>query len=185
MAAMANTSPGIPEPTPFEPDIATATEIVRLLCLDDKLAVIAGGYPRDLWMERAPKDIDIIVAATDIDEVLEILLASTDNSDDWEYFEDGASNDQPEPDDRLLAVFSNKIIGIDVIVYSAPTLRRALEEFDYNINQFILQLNGDPIWVGTPGTFGVLTAVRPEYVGDTRRTKMGVIAADCNWSVPV
>jgi hypothetical protein len=156
-------------------NISKAHTIVAALAVVGIQAVIAGGYARDIALKRTPRDIDIIVPRAD---ELAVFMALLDIHLDWVHYAEGASCTQPEVSDRLKAVFSCKELGIDVIMYRASTVMDCLDEFDFNINQFIL-LNGLPEFMGE--AYGFTLSVRGDDVTEERYAKIEALANEVGW----
>lgn len=98
-------------------------------------SVCAGGYPRDMMLGRKPKDIDLIIwgnSAYRSPEIEKVLQSEIEELDDYS---------------STRIAFVIKVGNVDVICYLSETLQEALDCFDYNINQYILE-DGKPKFMG-------------------------------------
>lgn len=148
--------------------------------------VIAGGYPRDLANFQEPRDMDIFVynlpfqGRNEVINEIQTFLKSTG----WDAIAmlgyDGLRND-------IYAVLKTTV-DIDIIFCEVEMQSElsVTDSFDYNINQYILDLTtGKPVFVGhCPET---LLEVRLEsYRSDRwfdRKNKMINKAKECGWDI--
>ena len=151
-----------------------------------ELVAVAGGYARDLYFGRIPKDLDIAVTGPTAPQDAAGILAKlealgyvvTITHDNGEY---GAGGEE-----RLDCVFKlahPEYMGIDVLVYAQeiPNLQAALDAHDYNLNQFALTGAGAPYFRGD--VFGTLVRLRGSEVSEERRLRMEQIASGVGWKV--
>tara|TARA_R110000850_G_scaffold205499_3_gene331655 strand:- start:1381 stop:1908 length:528 start_codon:yes stop_codon:yes gene_type:complete len=143
---------------------------------------IAGGYPRDIALGRTPKDLDLV------------SWSENGNFKNWHDFEEELkANDlvieswdlnppSAVDDTRVESVLKLKG-NIDVILWGSQygSLEEVVDNFDFNINQWVLFKHG-PIFLGK--NYKVLTQLCGfEYtVSEDRVLKMINIAKELNWS---
>lgn len=126
----------------------------------------AGGYPRDLAMGLPPRDFDIVIygkKALESEELLRTELTSPDKKIldlGEEQYKGG----------RIAYVI--KLGTVDIICYNAETEEEVFDAFDYNINQYKMEL-GKPVFKGE-NEF-TLTPVR----GDILRLEKMLELAKC------
>lgn len=95
-------------------------------------AIIAGGCARDLFFGETPKDIDIICAGAQPEDISRTLESLGLGFVAFPKYHTGSDSD------RLQGVW--KIAGstIDVILYDCETVYEAIGKFDYNLNQMAI-----------------------------------------------
>ncbi len=93
--------------------------------------VIAGGCARDLFFGVKPKDVDIIVVCSTMATLKDVLEEATIAFSMFYKYDD-------ETDDRIIGGFKLNDANIDVILYNCLETSEAIQQFDYNINQFVL-----------------------------------------------
>lgn len=104
---------------------------------------VLGGYPRDMHYSRQPKDLDICVYNYHPNDIAEIKL--TDMLHNW-LTRNGikvkvyAENASASGDDRVYTVWTLDI-GVDIIFWNEKTKYEVLQNFDFNINQFELDIS--------------------------------------------
>ena len=158
--------------------------------------VVAGGYPRDLAFGREPKDLDICVYNTTEKAWYEFLdqLCKYDLVLE-EYSE--ADSVSSTGDDRVSYVI--KVKGnIDIILWndSFESMESVINNFDFNVNQWILGFETDfegtpynnipkPIFKGDFKTYGKLIEIRNDgySVSNCRKAKFQDHAKEINWSI--
>ena len=130
-------------------------------------AIIAGGCARDIFFGVKPKDIDIIVANSSMDE-LEVLLAEANVAAVGFHMYRGEVTS-----DRIIGGY--KLVGseIDIVLYRTNTTSEAIDAFDFNLNQFAIvdTRNGiDGAYVRFVGKhhWGQLVAVREDTTASRR-----------------
>lgn len=157
--------------------------------------VIAGGYPRDLALGRTPKDLDICV--------YNITQNTWDEFKSQVYLYDLVEEEidvnppSSTGDNRVTDVL--KIKGnIDIVLWndSFEYMKDVVDNFDFNINQWILSFpcdyNGEPydveptpVFIGDFKLYGKLTQIFATgfFVSDCRRAKIENLAKEFNWSI--
>jgi hypothetical protein len=114
--------------------------------MSSQLYVIAGGYPRDLYFGLTPRDIDCWVlyeppqdgiGRGNVDMVVALLDGLGIPHEEFNMY--GAEDDRS----RLLVL---RCPGLDIIFME--TLDGLIEGFDFNINQFYMEPDVGPIYVG-------------------------------------
>lgn len=147
---------------------------------------ILGGYPRDLANGRSPKDLDICVfnfhvgdiAEQRFYEMLRIWL------EDRNLIRNAFDEHHPsaQDDSRVLGVLA-LTCDVDIIFWNAENKWGVINNFDFNINQYELAVNGDsftPIYHGN--NHGVLRYVRPhDQLSQERVDKIADIAHSMEW----
>lgn len=181
-------------------DLVAAKEILSIFKKYMNDACIAGGYARDLYYGVNPKDIDIVVCNFHPNESNESLLLSLcleevgrkykfssllgDSAQD----EDSSFNDSNVRVRQVYEVYHFDC-GVEVILYEDlhPTsdssyyrgmgarmnnIHAVISEFDYNINQFILDDEYNPKFIGRkhPDKYG-LVKLRDDLT-DERESRM-------------
>ncbi|WP_085589329.1 hypothetical protein [Pseudomonas sp. B14(2017)] len=91
--------------------------------------IIAGGCARDIFFGVKPKDIDIITAGADFTKVM-IALDHFNVPFTIQPFYDTNESD------RVKGCFKIQNLPVDVIVYDYDCVTEAVDNFDYNLNQF-------------------------------------------------
>jgi hypothetical protein len=134
--------------------------------------IVAGGYVRDTYFDRPPKDVDVFVA--DLEHVKHILHEFGVSFKDYSIYEDAETNRFT----GVIKIGDIDIIGISEDAYSP--LDQVRRYFDYNINQFAL-INGKPTFVGAD--FGRLTKASDEVCTPERAAHINSIAVKVNWDV--
>lgn len=142
---------------------------------------IAGGYARDLAHGREPKDIDVVMVGFSkegIDKVCDRLMWYYTITTFW------ARDDE----DRLHCVVKVKVGGgtVDLLFWRAEkykTVYQVLRDFDANINQYVINQAGNPMYVGESPE-KVLVLVRDEELRQSRKTKVSSLCSDLGWEMP-
>jgi len=153
----------------------------KLLKLLDELGVnyiIAGGYPRDLFFGRKPKDIDILV--DDLDRITRQLdMMGIDNVQFPSYL----SEEEVTPINRINGVtkLANGIDLIGISIQATHPLDQVINYFDYNFNQFIM-ISESPTFIGD--NFGTLTRTSNEPLTEQRAAHIKGKALLENWKCP-
>lgn len=122
------------------------------------VAGIAGGYARDLYYGVTPKDVDVVITHPDgIDdseffekakELTGKLATLGYRSDIHEAYMQHEESPTFKPDERLSCVLTSQ--GADFIFYERGTcLKDIIDEFDFNVNQFVIGYSGYPIYLGS------------------------------------
>lgn len=115
--------------------------------LKDQHYMIAGGYPRDLFLGVPPKDIDCWIewvppadgiGGGNIDTIVDRLKALDIPYEEFNMY-------GTEDDRHRLCVY--RCPGADFIFMD--TLDNLIEGFDFNINQFYLENEVGPVYVGS------------------------------------
>lgn len=159
--------------------------ILDILKMFTPQVAIAGGYPRDLLLGREPKDLDIIVADLN-DFGLELVHAALkDIGCVLEIFSDNPPSAKGNP--RVKAVIK-AAEDIDIIFWdnSFKTIQDIVNNFDFNINQFVLDLRWEhpSYFLGDIADYGKLVQIRESEfaVSQKRKLKVIKIAEELNWS---
>lgn len=132
--------------------------------------IVAGGFCRDVYFGEVPKDIDIVVAAGSIHDdpaeahaiLGEVLKQQQVDFLGFRMYTEGKS-------DRLVGGF--KCTGnLDVVLYDVRWAGEAVEAFDFNLNQFVLQRSDDiesayVVYAGDT-SFHELVPIREDYSTD-------------------
>lgn len=127
-----------------------------------KRAVIAGGCARDVHFGIEPKDYDIILPRLahydNIRAALEDLGVDYREMNFYRYNEGSES-------DRVAYCFKFSYDGVDfdLLVYLIEDSHEAPAHFDFNINQFILDAEGNAQFVGDFHPDEGLVAVRGDH----------------------
>ena len=150
---------------------------------------IMGGYPRDLYLGEEPKDCDIAVFGTTPQEVAKL---GNELEACGLIKEAHIGSTSMGGDARLIAVYG-LIACIDIICWQ-PNYRTWLDvaqEFDFNLNMFVMQQMGkcpllgidqyEPQFVGD--NFGTLEFQRSNTISELRLAKMQAKARDFHWEV--
>lgn len=152
---------------------------------------VLGGYPRDVYFGRSPRDMDVCCWNNKTATVLwrNRLLRLMSYLQDNELYMDDFEVDSDYPSDRIYGGIKTTI-SVDIIFwkedYKSPD--DILSMFDYNINQFMLSTD----WVtgnvqALPwekmNNFGTLTQLRDSELSDLRIHKTKVLAANVGWKV--
>jgi hypothetical protein len=145
--------------------------ITELFKLHGIKYIVAGGYPRDMYLGITPKDIDIFVE--DVGHVKHMLDELSVQYESFPHYGEVETN-------RIRGVI--KIGAIDIIGMSEAAvtpLDQVLHHFDYNINQFVM-LNDTPTFVGK--SYGTLCRVG-ETEHEARINHITEKAKRANWNV--
>lgn len=143
---------------------------------------ILGGYPRDLHHGVEPKDLDIIIYNTDyiskgqLRDIMEELAPNLITS------HEASMCGSP----RLIKVITYNIEGttVDLIFWNGiyDTLQKVVDNFDFNINQYIL----DPTTMQTKflgKNEGVVEIINSEAISLTRRLRIESKAKELRWKL--
>jgi hypothetical protein len=148
---------------------------------------IAGGYARDKFFNRTPRDLDIVIfnlSEARISSKFYGILAYCDmtgvtakhsiQSEDSEYHSDRVFG--------VITLFG----GIDLIFWNSgfETIQQVMDGFDYNLNQFTYSEEFGPVFHGEQEKFGVLQQLRGSEITPEREQKMKLLAVRCQWSLP-
>ena len=154
---------------------------------------ILGGYPRDVFYNKQPRDLDVCIynIGTGTDSFIQIMNELTFFLADEGLFQSEHYSDQnPQYDDeRIYCVIKTKL-DVDLIFWGDAycTQDSVLYEFDYNLNQFELRLNLDNGMNAMPvphcENYGILTQLRGYDVPATRKERMEALAESYSWSNP-
>lgn len=122
----------------------------------DVCSAITGGYARDKYYGKQPKDIDVVTctgcAGYDFDygELQELVLYLRPLFPDCTFncHEDYGQNTDSDRVSCVLKIESNFGVSVDVIwYYNANDVTEILSHFDYNLNQFAI-INNVPTYLG-------------------------------------
>lgn len=172
----------------------TRDQVINALRIAEELSaygysvVIAGGFCRDVYFGVEPKDIDIVVSARSIhDDTGEAhaILGETLKTLGVQHLGFRMYNEST-PSDRLVGGF--KCVGnLDVVLYDTKWAHEAVEAFDFNLNQFVLQQREhfDEAYVVYAGdtSFHELQPVRKDFT-EERRQRMQTKFIDLTWRYP-
>lgn len=156
-------------------------QVIRALNIAEELSAhgfsvaIAGGFCRDVYFGVTPKDIDIVVASgsihddrTEAHEMLgEVLRQLGVEHLGFRMYNENTS-------DRIIGGF--KAVGnLDVVLYDVKHAHEAVDAFDFNLNQFVLQRREDfetayVVYAGDT-SWHELTPVRKDF-SESRRSRM-------------
>ena len=164
--------------------------IMELRTLGHNEVAIAGGYARDTHFNRAPRDIDIVVGHGIYQpwSIAELHLIRT-MLDKYGVVEEHISyNDTGNPadsNDAITCCFKLPEYCIDIILYSKDyhNIHRIIEGFDANINQFILDVHGNALFLGQTRCQGSLQLIEyPSFRPSAARyNKVIKIAKEVGW----
>jgi len=154
---------------------------------------ILGGYPRDMFFQRDPNDLDVCVFNFDESDECKFMLnqlvryLQDNNIFTAEYMTE--ADDNPYDDERIYCVLKTTL-NVDIIVWGGiyQTKEHVLAEFDYNLNQFELVLdNYDNGMYAMPVPhcvkFGELHMLRDYDIDLNRQSKMKGLAHNLGWTV--
>jgi hypothetical protein len=138
---------------------------------------VAGGYPRDLYFGLKPRDIDCWVLYTPPQDGIgrgnvDVVVARLDGLGiPYEEFNMyGAEDDRS----RLLVL---RCPGLDIIFME--TLDGLVEGFDFNINQFYMENEVGPVYVGQSDLNAGLVQLKWGDRVESRRPRMIAKWNDC------
>ena len=162
---------GFPEDGPifYGPDVSVG--YLNSL-LQDERAFIAGGYARDLHYGKTPRDIDYWIEYRPldvhkvgcVDNVQLIINKLVDAGIPYEEHNMYGSNDHR----GRLAVY--KIPGADLIF--VENVESAVNDFDFNLNQFYMDPEVGPVYVGESDPAGGLVQLKFDDRCNNRLPKM-------------
>lgn len=139
--------------------------------------IIAGGYPRDLYFRKRPKDVDIFVThIIKLRHLLDRMGISYTMYDSYTPRTD--TNLTTNRIDGVIKIGDIDIIGISEDADSP--LDQVLHYFDYNFNQFVID-DGVPKFVGK--NFGTLCRSSDEGITESRILHITKKAIRENWNV--
>lgn len=142
--------------------------------------IIAGGYQRDIFFGRQPKDIDIFIYGdVDTNEVIKLIS-------DYKKFNLALQeiNESYNGDEfTALRLLGDQVDLNVIVVHIAQTATDVLNWFDFNLNQFILEVTQTNVtrsmcakFVGD--NFGELVNIKGQV---NRVEKMRAIATQVGW----
>lgn len=167
-------------------------EVTKLLCYMSGLGFkfdVLGGYPRDLYFNREPRDMDVCVY--DIKSSTILFLDRIQKLHDYLHinnlWESEFATDSKYPSDRIYGGIKTTL-NVDIIFWldNFQTKEDVLSMFDFNINQFILGRDENtgttvPRAWGGMDNFGHLTQLRNSEIMDERVRKITKLATYVNW----
>ncbi|NRA77151.1 MAG: hypothetical protein HRU18_02990 [Pseudoalteromonas sp.] len=127
---------------PISSLVVANTIVAFINTLPDTHCTIAGGFPRDIYLGNAPRDIDIIVAqqgykefSLDILFKIEQFLKTLGNVETHLDYDDSQAKNE-----AISVCFKIPELCIDIILFSRgyDTFQSVIQSFDANINMFIL-----------------------------------------------
>lgn len=95
-------------------------------------AIIAGGCARDIFFGVKPKDIDIIVVDTGMEEIAEALAEANVAAVGFHMYRGEVTSD------RIIGGYKLAGSDIDIVLYRCATVSEAIDAFDFNLNQFAI-----------------------------------------------
>lgn len=119
--------------------------------------IFAGGGARDTHHGIVPKDYDVVfprsVSTQDVQKIAENLKAQFGNPLDapTQVFPFVHSNGEAPSDlDRVLTCVKIQVAGVsfDLLRYNVDTAIEAVDHFDFNLNQFLMNSEGATEFVG-------------------------------------
>ena len=121
-------------------DNSLTSKMYTAFATHDVHCVIAGGYARDKYYNRTPRDLDIAVYGPQVDELFKTIIGQ-EFPDSWvvhtSYADQGA----------IHGVIKHG--NVDFIFHKdALSEQDVVNKFDCNLNQFILDDYGSPIFQG-------------------------------------
>lgn len=137
--------------------------------------VIAGGYARDKYHLKQPKDVDIIIMSNDEEKVKELL--DKNNFIATPTYEGG--------DVRIVSVWQSSVceeLPIDVIVYNSELYKDpedvVIRGFDVNMNQFLMMADRP---IGIAANHDKVVRYINNDISDERRSKLIEKAKELGW----
>lgn len=121
--------------------------------------IFAGGGARDTHHGIVPKDYDVVfprsVSTQDVQKIAENLKAQFGNPLDapTQVFPFVHSNgENPSDLDRVLTCVKVQVAGVsfDLLRYNVDTASEAIDHFDFSLNQFLMDGDGNTSYVGKP-----------------------------------
>ena len=153
--------------------------IVELLERHKLDFAVLGGYPRDLFHGFAPKDLDICVFGYNSFDICVAERVCTELGErgfvEAMHLENGSARN-----DASVSLVLTLKGDIDVIFWNACTKEEVLQLFDFNFNQFELELREDGVKVGIPPVFTQLAMLRDD-LSPERIDRMIQKAKDYGW----
>lgn len=95
-------------------------------------AIIAGGCARDIFFGVKPKDIDIIVVNTTMEDVGAALAEANVAAVGFHMYRGEVVSD------RIIGGYKLAGSDIDVVLYRCRSVTEAIDAFDFNLNQFAI-----------------------------------------------
>jgi len=167
-------------------------QVKDLLCFMSNLGFnfeVLGGYPRDLFFGRTPRDMDICCwnikpASMEWDKMYSRLLTYLQVNG---LFKSEFTVNSEYPSDRIYGGLRT-VVNVDIIFWmeNFTSPEAILGWFDYNINQFRLVRDEDTgIVIGQPWEglfkFGQLQQLRESEISDVRIRNTHKLAIDVGW----
>ena len=150
---------------------------------------VLGGYPRDLYFGRTPRDMDVCCWNSKPDTVLwndkfmKLKAYLVDNS----LYNSDFSVKNEYPSDRIYG-YIRTVIDVDIIfwVENFTSAEAILGWFDYNINQFrLVRDENSGVITGQPWeelmNFGQLQQLRKSELTDVRIRNTHRLAKEVGW----
>ncbi|AFO12310.1 hypothetical protein PhiS1_21 [Pseudomonas phage Phi-S1] len=149
-------------------NVQAAFDLVMTLRASGIQAGIAGGFARDIYFGKAPKDIDVVVTDCSWERLQEFIEETKMVAVPFRIYNEAKG-------DRLIGGFKC-LNEIDIVLYDCRTLGDAIDNFDFNLNQFMvreLHLGIDHAIVQFVGEkhWSTLEPVRPDFTFE-RECKM-------------
>jgi hypothetical protein len=177
--------------TKTEPKTSDIYFILNTLSYCGFKACIAGGYARDQYYGRVPRDCDIWVYGDYHKGIARKLVNNTLNNLGATTTEFAAHTSRHESrNDPCINHVTRTDIGIDIIyLVDVPNMQGVVDRFDFNINQYIMEPTTlMPRYIGSTPVYYGLTQVR-EKVAVFRAKKMcdiyNSIMEGCGVAAPI
>ena len=160
-------------------NVQAAFDLVMTLRASGIQAGIAGGFARDIYFGKAPKDIDIVVTDCSWERLQEFIEETKMVAVPFRIYNEATG-------DRLIGGFKC-LNEIDIVLYDCRNLGDAIDNFDFNLNQFVV-MRDEPIesaYVVYAGdtSWHELTPVREDY-SVARFGKMREKFINLTWRYP-
>ena len=172
--------------------LITANSIIHFIkSLDRTDAAIAGGYARDTYFGRIPRDIDIMVVKQDredwtltelfnIESFLRTLGAQVEV-----HLHYDTNHGSGGTNDAIAVCFKIPELCIDIVLYSKHycSIPDVLTGFDANINQFVINNNGVAKFAGYNSSIGNLQFLHSQVFRPTvyRMNRTLALAKEVGW----
>ena len=138
---------------------------------------VAGGYARDMYFGRTPRDADVWLIGAEqhqLDQLDEFAIYYC-----WERI--GGNYCEDSGDRNIDAVYKAGKVDLIVCSTEVQSLRDVMQSFDYNINQFYMNLaDWNSVYAGEFDTLGTLTLCK-EDVRPARIARITDIARQEGW----
>ncbi len=162
--------------------------ITFLRAMPNVSTCIAGGYARDTYFNREPRDIDIMVVHDKYEDWSLLQLFSIETflkslGHEVETHQQYVEGEEGHINTALAVCFKIPELCIDILLYSKHYCKvmQAIQAFECNLNQFMIDINGTATYVGAHPAGNLQFTSGSSRPTTFRLNKMLAIAKEVGW----